>query len=394
MGPVILARGLAGRVPYAVKIHGSALEYTVKPAPERFLGFAREGLAGAGGILVGSSHSASSLWETMHDTRVERLTRLGPPGVDVVRFRPLAEHGGGAAEALALLAGGLRVAADADAEADAGASGAAVDDFARDSSAAAEAIAGLDPGKERLVIYVGKLIVSKGVDLLIAAWPLVLAHAPDAHLVVVGFGAYRDGLEQLCTALAGGDLERAREIGKLGRQLEGADDATPLRHLLAFLDGLAGEPRQRYLAAASALPERVSFTGRLEHAELALLLPACEAAVVPSTFPESFGMIAAEAAACGVLPISAAHSGLLEVSLALGEAVPAEARPWLSFALDEGAVPAIASRVLAWLEAEEQLRAATREALVEAVRERFSWEGVARGVIAGARGELGGLAAP
>ena len=30
MGPVILARALAG-VPYAVKIHGSALEYTVKP---------------------------------------------------------------------------------------------------------------------------------------------------------------------------------------------------------------------------------------------------------------------------------------------------------------------------------------------------------------------------
>src|ERR1700730_17260483 len=47
MGPVILARALGGDVPYAVKIHGSALEYTVKPHPERFLGLAREGLAGA-----------------------------------------------------------------------------------------------------------------------------------------------------------------------------------------------------------------------------------------------------------------------------------------------------------------------------------------------------------
>ena len=43
MGPVILARALAGEVPYAVKIHGSALEYTVKPQPERFLGLARRG---------------------------------------------------------------------------------------------------------------------------------------------------------------------------------------------------------------------------------------------------------------------------------------------------------------------------------------------------------------
>jgi len=30
MGPAILARGLGGRAPYAVKIHGSALEYTVR----------------------------------------------------------------------------------------------------------------------------------------------------------------------------------------------------------------------------------------------------------------------------------------------------------------------------------------------------------------------------
>jgi hypothetical protein len=36
MGPAILARAL-GDVPYAVKVHGSALEYTVKPNPERFL---------------------------------------------------------------------------------------------------------------------------------------------------------------------------------------------------------------------------------------------------------------------------------------------------------------------------------------------------------------------
>jgi hypothetical protein len=37
MGPLILSRALGDDVPYAVKIHGSALEYTVKPQPERFL---------------------------------------------------------------------------------------------------------------------------------------------------------------------------------------------------------------------------------------------------------------------------------------------------------------------------------------------------------------------
>ncbi len=43
--------------------------------------------------------------------------------------------------------------------------------------------------------FVGKLIVSKGVDLLLAAWPLVHERFPEATLLVVGFGAYRDGLD-------------------------------------------------------------------------------------------------------------------------------------------------------------------------------------------------------
>ena len=81
MGPVILARALMGSgVPYAVKVHGSALEYTVKPEPERFVGPATEGLAGARGILVGSRHTALSLWDALEDPSVPPRTRLGPPG--------------------------------------------------------------------------------------------------------------------------------------------------------------------------------------------------------------------------------------------------------------------------------------------------------------------------
>src|SRR5215217_2888092 len=88
MGPAILARALEGLdVPYAVKVHGSALEYTVKRHP-RFMPFAREGLAGARGVLVGSRHTAESLWEAMGDPELPGRTRLGPPGVDVGRFTP------------------------------------------------------------------------------------------------------------------------------------------------------------------------------------------------------------------------------------------------------------------------------------------------------------------
>jgi glycosyltransferase involved in cell wall biosynthesis len=75
----------------------------------------------------------------------------------------------------------------------------------------------------------------------------------------------------------------------------------------------------------------------------------------------------------------------------LAEAVPPQARGWLSFPVDDGAVRAIAERVRGWLQAPAQLRARTRAALVATAHERFSWEGVAGGVIAAAQGDLARL---
>lgn len=385
MGPVILARALRREVPYAVKVHGSALEYTVKAQPERFLGLAREGVAGARTILVGSHHTAASLWEALKDPAVIARTRLGPPGVDVERFAPRAPRQ--AAAAVGALVDTLRASSPSQSPASA---------FSRDERAAAEALARLQPGRDRLVAFVGKLIVSKGVDLLIAAWPLVLERVPRARLVVVGFGAYREGLERLSGALQAGELEQAREIALAGRALEQAEDgaARPLRHLLAFLEGLGAQERRNYLRAAQGLGEGIVMTGRLDHEELSELLPACEAVVVPSTFPEAFGMVAAEAAACGALPVSAAHSGLAEVTEALAPALPARAAAWLSFPVDDHAVPALAGCLVGWLQADGAVRSQTREGLVQTVRRRWSWEGVAGGVVAAACGQLDALQSP
>ncbi len=378
MGPAILARALSGQTPYAVKVHGSALEYTVKPHPERFLGFAREGLADARGVLVGSHHTAASLWAALGDPALPARTRLGPPGVDIARFVPLDRTR--AAAGLAALTARLRAGAPESADPKTTEPEVSASAFARDESAAAEALERLEPENDRLVAFVGKLIVNKGVDLLLAAWPLVLQSAPNARLVVVGFGADRALLERLLAALAAGDLDVAQSAA--------------LPYLRAFLDGLHGDARASYTDAARALPDRVVLTGRLDHDELANLLPACEAMVVPSTFPEAFGMVAAEAAACGVLPISAAHSGLAEVSSTLAGAVPEEVGPLLSFPVDDDSVAALAARVVAWLQIDPVVREQTRAGLVRTVRERWSWEGVARGVIAAGRGELDALSEP
>jgi glycosyltransferase involved in cell wall biosynthesis len=334
MGPAILAR--AGVSPYAVKIHGSALEYTVKPHRERFGPFAVEGVAPANGVLVGSHHTAESLWAALPELpELEGKTRLGPPGVDVAEFHP-----------------------------------------------------GSRP-RQPLVVFVGKLIVSKGADLLLAAWPLVHARHPEARLLVAGFGEWEGGVRQLLGALERGDLDGAREVARLGRALEGAGEA-PLPILSAFL----ADPPAGYAEQARAAAGSVELIGRLEHDEVAELLPHAEALVMPSTFPEAFGMVAAEAAAAGALPVSAGHSGMLEVSRRLAAALPPAVGDLTSFPVEPGAVEAIAGRLSAWLELPEAEREAGRAVLVETVSRLWSWEGVARGVLAAASGELEALPRP
>ena len=254
MGPVILARGLPAEVPYAVKIHGSALEYTVKPNPERFLAPAREGIASARGVLVGSRHTASSLWATIEDPALPERTRLGPPGVDVARFAP--REPAAAAAAVRSLAARLALAPGGGTEAGAGGGQEQASAFERDPAEAARALARLDPEREPLVAYVGKLIVSKGVDLLLAAWPLVLERVPAARLVVVGFGAYRSGLEELARGARGrrsraGARDRARRPGARERGV-----ARPRRRGRGAAGAPAGLPRRARGRAPRALSGR------------------------------------------------------------------------------------------------------------------------------------------
>jgi glycosyltransferase involved in cell wall biosynthesis len=157
---------------------------------------------------------------------------------------------------------------------------------------------------------------------------------------------------------------------------------------LSILSTFLAAPPDGYVEAAEGIAESVDFIGRLEHDEVAKLLPGAEALVMPSTFPEAFGMVAAEAAACGVLPVSAGHSGMKEVSKELATALPPEVADLVSFPVEEGAVQAIAERLNRWLELPEKEREVAREALVETARRLWSWEGVARGAIAASRGEL------
>lgn len=207
--------------------------------------------------------------------------------------------------------------------------------------------------------FVGKLMAPKGVHNMLAALPLVEA---EHETTIVGYGGFEDGLHTLAAALEAGDLGAARAVAERGEHGR-------LDELASFLD----DPPSGYAAAARGVS--VTFTGRLEHDPLSRLLPTFDALVVPSVVPEAFGMVAAEAAACGVLPVVPGHSGIGEAGAAIEEAI---GRPGLLTYDPSDPVRGIAAavdRVLALSAAE---RHDMEAAAVELAQSRWSWEQVSR----------------
>ena len=394
IGPAILAR--ADIAPFAAKIHGSALEYTVKPHP-RFLPYAYEGMGAANGVLVGSSHTAESLWKALPDLpNLKDKTRLGPPGVDISAFAPPSPSARAPWEAdgdtprTNTSPAGVSPAGSPPARTNTSPAG--LPEAGSRPAQTKTSPAGSSPAGSRkagLVVFVGKLIVSKGVDLLLAAWPLVHAKHPNARLQIAGYGAYEGGLRRLLAALERGDLDDARAVAAAGWGLEGGETKP-----LAILAGFLAATPDSYAEIARAAAGSVDLIGRLEHDQVAALLPAADALVMPSTFPEAFGMVAVEAAAAGALPVSAGHSGMREVSAQLAAALPPDVAELTSFPIGPGAVAAIADRLDRWLELPEERRAEARRTLVETVECLWSWGGAARGVLDAAAGNLAGLPVP
>jgi len=290
------AVGYASGLPFAVKAHGSELEYSMRGNAE-LSGWAGECLERAEAVFVGSAHIRGVLQDVVG--HVERVHEV-PPGVDVGEFRPNSREA-----ALARLLEEAR--ADADNAANA-------NERQPDEGNAArfERFFATD---EPTVVYFGKLLYNKGVQVLFEALRTVGARA-----VIVGFGDYRQELESIA-------------------------------------------------------PPGTLFTGALEHRHLVHLLPLADVTVVPSIFPEAFGMVAAEAAAAGSPPLVARHSGLAEIAEGLEAAYPAERKHLASFA--SGNVADLAAKLGELLalpgEARAELGAAARRAAVQ----RWSWTSVA-----------------
>ena len=205
-----------------------------------------------------------------------------------------------------------------------------------------------------VVASVGKLIANKGVhDLLVAVGLL----EQPVELVIVGFGDMEGRLRTLADALGRADATAAAAC------LDPSDPRERAAH-----DALTG-PAGMAIAQAAAR-SKIRFTGRLEHEPLSRLLPAIDVIVVPSILAEAFGMVAAEAAVCGVVPVVPDHSGIGEV----GRTLEAEVgRPGLCTYPVDDRVRGIAERVteLTAIPPDELRELGLRMAAF--ARQRWSW---------------------
>src|SRR5439155_13797027 len=165
--------GAASGMRFRVKAHGSELEYALRGRPD-LERWGAETLAGAEVVYAGSEHIRDVLEEVVgHVDRVE----IVPPGVDVDEFRPEPRE-----QALAALLD--------EARSDPPNPGNSEERLPDDGNAGHFARFFADD--RPTVVYFGKLIENKGVQVLLEAMAGL-----DARAVVVGFGDFREQLEAL-----------------------------------------------------------------------------------------------------------------------------------------------------------------------------------------------------
>jgi glycosyltransferase involved in cell wall biosynthesis len=383
-GPEIARLALSGTgvrpgVPYASIVHGSCLQYVARRS-DKYMEVARRGLSEATSIIALSTHSAGTIAEDFPE--LEERTIALPGGVDTDLFHPdaLDEHvteplvngPGRGPQQTRRLRRVLEEAGKDNADDLAGALRAISEQYEprRHDTDAGARIRKLLDGDAPVIVYLGKLIHSKGVHCLLSAFARV-REVSGARLLVIGYGTFREGLEALTLALSTGNRRVAGLLAEGGSLFEGGPTAA-MEHF---------EVTEALVRDAEGMAEDIEFVGPLYHVDLARILPAAEVAVVPSIFPETFGLVAAEAAASGVPPFVADHSGLREAGAFVGRGLPFDVRVSLHGDFGENLARALTGYLA--LPAEERQRC--REIVRRNSVEDLSW-----GALAGRIAELAG----
>lgn len=396
----VVAQRVSARtgIPFAIFPHGSALEFAVK-RDARFLERARHAFDAASAIFTIGEEMRQRVRETLSMVPgLERKFHDLHLGVDTRQFEPIprarrpenirrmaetleGEVRGRTPAQTEVLRAGLRPGMSDRELTSTLAAAAAFDGKTPDADVEAK-LASVDWARDPTLLYVGRLISTKGVQAVFAALPFLLRDTPDLRLVVVGHGPLREPMEAMLHALEHGDREMVERIARTGRLLEGSPEGDrggpELTQVARFLDALSDQGElDAYFAAARdhVRPDRVIFTGYLTHRQLRFLFPCCDVAVFPSVVREAGPLVFLEALASGSFPLGTDFGGMRASIDSIADALPAAASEAMRLSAEpERTVADIIRSVPAALD----LGGRHKEALYRVARERYDWTSVAR----------------
>ncbi|NTW05955.1 MAG: glycosyltransferase family 4 protein, partial [Peptococcaceae bacterium] len=239
-----------------------------------------------------------------------------------------------------------------------------------------------------LIIFYGKYLWTKGIHLLIAAIPLILQENPKASFLLVGFGRFRVYLETLLQVLSHGKRQVFFRLLEYLREQEVANHFGSCRYWGSLQEKMKNEEfSEKYWQAAESMGDKVILTGFMSHEVLKDLIPCCDVAVAPSIFPESFGLVAVEALASGLIPVQTNHSAFHEVIESYAKAFEEDILPReLKFlGVDECIVANLAENINHLLDFYRDMtwqdRSRIRKKAQAISLKKYSWQGVLASII-------------
>ncbi|HHJ53020.1 MAG TPA: glycosyltransferase, partial [Caldithrix abyssi] len=380
-------------IPFAIMPHGSAIEYAVKK-DKRFFNYALQAFDAAAIIFVIGQEIRQRVIDLFPQIQhVHRKMVTLNLGVDTSLFRllPPEEKPVSVGKLMQVLPVNSQGKSEAQAQ---NLFNGLKDDLTLDEMLrlieenheydgkqpdqnAAEKLQTIRWGKEPVVLFVGRIIASKGLHLILAALPLVLKNHPNLRMVVVGHGPLREPLEAFVRALESGNLHLVRNIVRWGLRLEGGP-AKPFEEIALFFNRLERDGQlnnyfhraQQYLRS-----ERIVFTGYLRHKELRYLFPACDVAVFPSIVAEAGPLVFLEALACGCFPIGTYFAGMAASIDSLQGAIPDPVREIMKLSVEKDKVVSeIADKIGRALEVDDDIRGALRRVAVE----KYDWQNISK----------------
>lgn len=316
-------------VPYVVVGHGSSLNYTMA-VDGRYKKLSIEGMEKSRGVVFQSEYFVNRTLEVYEgDDRARRIikekTAMIPCGINKEKFGTIL----GEKDLFSLMkkdgAGGFSIE-DSTSFRNLGMEKKSLEDIKIEVEDIASKVGSYSSTDKDLnlklrfengspvISFVGRLIYSKGPHLFMMTLPYIFKKYPKAKVMFIGAGKLRGTLEVILGALKSKNLSFLLNFAQGGSIMEEGTPFEDLSYFRGFIEELVKkEKMEEYLEMGSSIDlDRVVFTGNLSHEILPTVMSTSDMLVVPSIFPESFGMIALEGMFLGNTPIAFDHSGLSE----------------------------------------------------------------------------------